>query len=83
MAGIEPTLAVSAYEYGETMTNPYEQISQYSYARTIAKTSIVLKSHSIPSNQTPVKPVITPMFSAPVEPLVRLRQKQRKDLKQK
>ena len=70
MAGIEPTLAVSAYEYGETMTNPYEQISQYSYARTIAKTSIVLKSHSIPSNQTPVKPVITPYVSAPVEPLV-------------
>ena len=25
LAGIEPTLAVSAYEYGETMTNPYEQ----------------------------------------------------------
>lgn len=70
LAGIEPTLAVSAYEYGETMTNPYEQISQYSYARTIAKTSIVLKSHSIPSNQTPVKPVITPYVSEPFEPLV-------------
>jgi len=70
LAGIEPTLAVSAYEYGETMTNPYEQISQYSYARTIAKTSIVLKSHSIPSNQTPVKPVITPYVSMPFEPSV-------------
>jgi uncharacterized protein len=70
LAGIEPTLAVSAYEYGETMTNPYEQISQYSYARTIAKTSIVLKSHSIPSNQTQVKPVITPYVSGPVGPLI-------------
>lgn len=70
LAGIEPTLAVSAYEYGETMTNPYEQISQYFYARTIAKTSIVLKSHSIPSNQTPVKPVITPYVSEPFEPLM-------------
>jgi len=70
LAGIEPTLAVSAYEYGETMTNPYEQISQYSYAKTIAKTSLVLKSHSITSNQTPVKPVITPYISRPIEPLI-------------
>ena len=70
MMGIEPTLAVSAYEYGETMTDPYEKISQYSYAKMIAKTSIVLKSHSIPSNQSPVKPVITPYVSEPFEPLV-------------
>ncbi len=69
-AGIEPTLAVSAYEYGETMTNPYDKISQYSYAKMIAKTSIVLQSHSIPSNQTPVKPVITPYVSEPFEPLM-------------
>ena len=68
--GIEPTLAVSAYEYGETMTNPYEKISQYSYAKMIAQTSIVLKSHSIPSNQTPVKPVITPYISEPFKPLM-------------
>ncbi|PWB51928.1 MAG: hypothetical protein C3F06_09715 [Candidatus Methanoperedenaceae archaeon] len=63
--GIEPTLAVSAYEYGETMTTPLEKISQYSYAKMIAKTSIVLKSHSVPSDQTPVKPVITPYVSEP------------------
>lgn len=63
--GIEPTLAVSAYEYGDTMTNPLEKISQYSYAKMIAKTSIVLKSHSVPSDQTPVKPVITPYISEP------------------
>lgn len=69
-AGIEPTLAVSAYEYGETMTNPYEKISQYSYAKMIAKTSIVLKSHAIASNQTPIKPVITPYASLPIEPLI-------------
>ncbi|MFZ3383437.1 MAG: S16 family serine protease, partial [Candidatus Methanoperedens sp.] len=70
IAGIEPTLAVSAYEYGETMTNPYDKISQYSYAKMIAKTSIVLQSQSIPSNQTPVKPVITPYVSEPFEPLM-------------
>lgn len=68
-AGIEPTLAVSAYEYGETMTNQYEKISQYSYAKMIAKTSIVLKSHAIVSNQTPIKPVITPYASQPFEPV--------------
>lgn len=60
LAGIEPTLAVSAFEYGETMTNPYDKISQYSYAKMIAKTSLVLNSHTIPSNETPIKPVITP-----------------------
>lgn len=63
--GIEPTLAVSAYEYGETMTSPFDKISQYSYAKMIAKTSIVLKSHSVPSDQIPVKPVITPYISEP------------------
>jgi uncharacterized protein len=65
LAGIEPTLAVSAFEYGETMTNEYEKISQYSYAKMIAKTSVVLNSHSIPSNETPIKPVITPYVSEP------------------
>jgi uncharacterized protein len=69
LAGIEPTLAVSAFEYGETMTNPYDKISQYSYAKMIAKTSIVLNSHSIPSNETPVKPVITPYVSEPFKEL--------------
>jgi len=31
----------------------------------IAKTSIVLKSHSVPSDHIPVKPVITPYISEP------------------
>jgi len=70
LAGIEPTLAVSAFEYGETMTNPYDKISQYSYAKMIAKTSIVLNSHSIPSNETPIKPVITPYVSEPYKELI-------------
>ncbi|MFZ2411135.1 MAG: hypothetical protein WAW23_06165, partial [Candidatus Methanoperedens sp.] len=60
VAGIEPTLAVSAYEYAETMTGPYEKISQYSYAKMIAKTSLVLNSHAVPANKTAVKPTITP-----------------------
>jgi uncharacterized protein len=70
LAGIEPTLAVSAFEYGDTMTNPYDKISQYSYAKMIAKTSIVLNSHSIPSNETPIKPVITPYVSEPFKELI-------------
>ncbi|MDP2768114.1 MAG: S16 family serine protease [Candidatus Methanoperedens sp.] len=62
MAGIEPTLAVSTYEYAETMTSPYDRISQYSYAKMIAKTSVVLNSHAVPSNKTAVKPTITPFI---------------------
>ncbi len=65
VAGIEPTLAVSAYEYGETLTNPVDKISQFSNAKMIAKTSIVLESHSIISNETPIKPVITPYVYQP------------------
>lgn len=60
LAGIEPTLAVSAYEYAETVTNPYDRISQYAYAKMIAKTSLVLNSHAVPANKTAVKPTITP-----------------------
>jgi len=62
IAGIEPTLAVSAYEYAETMTNPFDRISQYSYAKMIAKTSVVLNSHAVASNKTVVKPTITPFI---------------------
>jgi uncharacterized protein len=69
VAGIEPTLAVSAYEYAETMTSPYEKISQYSYAKMVAKTSVVLNSHAVPANETPVKPAITPFMPEPSTPL--------------
>ncbi len=62
MAGIEPTLAVSAYEYAEFMTDPFDEISQYSYATMIAKTSIVLNSHAVASNVTTIKPTITPFI---------------------
>ncbi len=66
MAGIEPTLAVSAYEYAEFMTNPFDKISQYSYATMIAKTSIVLNSRAVASNATIVKPTITPFIQEPL-----------------
>lgn len=62
MEGIEPTLAVSAYEYAETMTNPFDQIYQFSYAKMIAKTSLVLNTHAVPSNGTPIKPSFTPFI---------------------
>ncbi len=67
MAGIEPTLAVSAYEYAETMTDPYDRIAQYSYAKMIAKTSGVLNSHAVPVNKTAVKPTITPFIAGPTQ----------------
>jgi uncharacterized protein len=57
--GIEPTLAVSAYEYGGILTNPFEQITQYSYAKMIAKTTESLYTHAVSINQIPIKPVIT------------------------
>ncbi len=60
MAGIEPTLAVSAYEYAETLPDPYEKINQFAYAKMVAKTLIVLNSHAVPTDNVPVKPVLTP-----------------------
>lgn len=66
VAGIEPTLAVSAYEYAETLIDPYDRISQYSYAKMIAKTSVVLNSHAVPVNKTAVKPTITPFITEPI-----------------
>lgn len=58
--GIEPTLAVSAFEYGGTLTNPFDEIVQYTYAKMVAKTTESLYSRALPgSNQTVVKPEIT------------------------
>ncbi len=55
--GIEPTLAVSAFEYGGTLTNPFDEIVQYTYAKMVAKTTESLYSHASPgNNQTVVKP---------------------------
>ncbi|MCG2738069.1 MAG: hypothetical protein L6282_16950, partial [Candidatus Methanoperedenaceae archaeon] len=72
-AGIEPTLAVSAYEYAQTMPDPYEKINQFTYAKMVAKTLIVLNFHAVPSDKIPVKPVLTPFApqatsSTPVPP---------------
>lgn len=67
MAGIEPTLAVSAFEYAETMPDPYEKINQYAYAKMVAKTLVVLNTHTVPSDKIPVKPTLTPY--APVTTL--------------
>ncbi len=63
--GIEPTLAVSAYEYGGILTNPFEQISQYSYSKMIAKTTESLYTHALSSNVTPIKPAITVSNNVP------------------
>jgi hypothetical protein len=50
--GIEPTLAVSVYEYGETLNNPFDKKFQYSYARMIAKVTENLYSQEKLINQT-------------------------------
>lgn len=60
LAGIEPTLAVSAFEYAETIPDNYEKINQYAYAKMVAKTLVVLNSHAVPTDKIPVKPVLTP-----------------------
>ncbi|GFO96945.1 serine protease-like protein [groundwater metagenome] len=60
MAGIEPTLAVSAFEYAETMPDTYEKINQYAYAKMVAKTLVVLNSHAVPADKIPVKPTLIP-----------------------
>ncbi len=62
MIGIEPTLAISAYEYADTRTSTYDKISQYSYAKMVAKTSIVLNSYALPVNRTAIKPTLTPFI---------------------
>jgi uncharacterized protein len=67
--GIEPTLAVSAYEYGEILTNPFAKISQYSYAKMVAKTTESLYSRALKSNET-IKPDITiPTVNRSITPI--------------
>jgi len=57
--GIEPTLAVSAFEYGGTLTNPFDKIVQNTYAKMVAKTTESLYSLALPgSNRSIVKPEI-------------------------
>ncbi len=67
-AGIEPTLAVSAYEYADTMTSSFDKIYQYSYAKMVAKTSLVINTYAVPTNETPIKPTITPFLSETIAP---------------
>ncbi len=68
LAGIEPTLAVSAFEYAETMTDDYEKINQYAYAKMVAKTLVVLNSHALPTDKVPVKPALTPYIPVTISP---------------
>lgn len=67
--GIEPTLAVSAYEYGEILTNPFAKISQYSYAKMIAKTTESLYSRALPSNETVKHNITIPPVNRTITPI--------------
>jgi uncharacterized protein len=69
-AGIEPVLAVSAYEFADSLESPSQKIIEYNYARVVAKTTVQLTESSNVSgpvsNATPIplkKP--TPMSATP------------------
>jgi uncharacterized protein len=64
--GIEPTLAVSAYEFAGISTNPFDEISQYIYAKMVAKTTESLYSRAVVSNQTVTKPEIVIAKTTPI-----------------
>ncbi|NIA03259.1 MAG: hypothetical protein GWP12_01790 [Nitrospirae bacterium] len=56
--GIEPVLAVSAYEFADSLESPTQKIIEYNYARVVAKTTVQLTEYfnvSAPiSNMTPI-----------------------------
>jgi uncharacterized protein len=73
-AGIEPVLAVSAYEYADSLESPSQQIMEYNYARVLAKTTLQLTTTSNVSHSavsaTPiplktVRPTQTPTPQVP------------------
>lgn len=66
--GIEPTLAISAFEYAGTLANPLDKIYQYSYAKNVAKTT---ESIYYLRNQTvtiPTTNISTPPISSKKSP---------------
>jgi len=65
--GIEPTLAISAYEYGKTFAEAEGQIAQYKYARSVAKTTVILNSKGINASNT-TNPKITEVTHAKIKP---------------
>jgi len=71
-AGIEPVLAVSAYEYADSLETPSQQIVEYNYARVLAKTTLQLTrtsnvSHSIVTvTPIPLKTVCPTPTSSPI-----------------
>ena len=72
-AGIEPVLAVSAYEFADSLESPSQKIIEYNYARVVAKSTVQLTESSNVSgpfsNVTPIplkKP--TPMSTTSVIP---------------
>ncbi|KAF5411889.1 MAG: Archaeal Lon protease [Candidatus Methanocomedens sp.] len=50
-AGIEPILAVSAYEFADSLESPSQQIVEYNYARVLAKTTVQLTMYSNMSSE--------------------------------
>jgi len=73
-AGIEPVLAVSAYEYADSLESPSQQIMEYNYARVLAKTTLQLTttsnvSHSaVSATPIPLKTVCPTQTPTPQVP---------------
>jgi uncharacterized protein len=71
-AGIEPVLAVSAYEYADSLELPSQKIVEYNYARVLAKTTLQLTtvsnvSHSVVTvTPIPLKTVCPTTTSSPI-----------------
>jgi uncharacterized protein len=65
--GVEPTLAISAYEYGKTLAEASGKITQYNYAKSVAKTSMVLNSKGVKALNT-TNPEITRVIHEKIEP---------------
>jgi uncharacterized protein len=56
--GVEPVLAVSAYEYADSLDTPIQKIVEYNYARVLAKTTMQLTNTS---NMSKVVSTTTPI----------------------
>jgi len=65
-AGIEPTLAVSAYEFADTLESVPGKIFQYSYAKMIARTALALEKHATKTTIPPQKPRIQTTTRTPL-----------------
>jgi uncharacterized protein len=71
--GIEPVLAVSAYEYADSLQSPSQKIVEYNYARAVAKTTMQLTNISDISSiyiENATSPSSTPIPLKTISPIL-------------